>query len=225
MHKISPVTNPTTFSADHPSSGYQDERSAPTLHQHSGSMGQPEYPQNYDPRYGPPFIQHPGYNQQHPAFNPQNSAFDPHQPEYNPQHPGYNPQHLIFSPHQPGYNPQHPAFSPQNVYEAPPPYDAESPGKDKEQSSHDPQQFAYWQRHQGGYYPPPHLNRYSFNPNECYGYEHQQNTSTSQKPQQNVEQKTEDDASNVPNNRTTKRNYNTESNDEVIKSVAEEDEG
>jgi hypothetical protein len=38
-----------------------------------------------------------------------------------------------------------------------------------------------------------------------------------------LEQKTEDDASNVPNNRTTKRNYNTESNDEVIKSVAEED--
>jgi hypothetical protein len=35
----------------------------------------------------------------------------------------------------------------------------------------------------------------------------------------------EDDASNVPNNRTTKRNSNTESNDEVIKSVAEEDEG
>ena len=204
MHKISPVTNPTTFSADHPSSGYQDERSAPTLYQHSGSMGQPEYPQNYDPRYGSPFLQHPGYNQQHPAFNPQNSAFNPQHPEYNPQHP---------------------AFNPRNVYEAPPPYDAESPGKDKEQTSHDPQQFAYWQRHQGGYYPPPPLNRYSINPNECYGYEHQQTTSTSQKPQQNLEQKTEDDASNVPNNRTTKRNSNTESNDEVIKSVAEEDEG
>jgi hypothetical protein len=33
------------------------------------------------------------------------------------------------------------------------------------------------------------------------------------------------DCTNVPNNRTTKRNSNTESNDEVIKSVAEEDKG